>query len=63
MFVESKVPPPRMLIFGAIYFADAVTRVGGFLSHRVTVCDARAVFATEARLPYADEVVVDWPYR
>jgi len=29
----------------------------------VTVCDARAVFATPARFPSADEVVVDWPDR
>lgn len=34
-----------------------------FLGYRVTVCDARPVFATEARFPYADEVVVDWPHR
>jgi xanthine dehydrogenase accessory factor len=29
----------------------------------VTLCDARAVFATPARFPDADEVVVDWPHR
>jgi xanthine dehydrogenase accessory factor len=29
----------------------------------VTVCDARSVFATPARFPGADEVVVDWPHR
>jgi xanthine dehydrogenase accessory factor len=29
----------------------------------VTVCDAREVFATRARFPQADEVVVDWPDR
>ena len=27
------------------------------------MCDAREVFATEARFPMADEVVVDWPDR
>jgi xanthine dehydrogenase accessory factor len=27
------------------------------------VCDARPVFATTARFPHADEVVVDWPHR
>ncbi|RZB14575.1 xanthine dehydrogenase [Streptomyces sp. F001] len=54
---------PRMLIFGAIDFAAALSRAGAFLGYRVTVCDARPVFATEARFPYADEVVVDWPHR
>ena len=54
---------PRMLVFGAIDFAAAVARVGAFLGYRVTVCDARPVFATPKRFPEADEVVVDWPHR
>src|SRR5437588_454647 len=56
-------PPPRMIVFGAIDFAAAVARIGTFLGYRVTVCDARPVFATARRFPDADEVVVDWPHR
>ena len=52
-----------MLVFGAIDFAAALARQGSFLGYRVTVCDARAVFATPIRFPTADEVVVDWPNR
>ena len=52
-----------MLVFGAIDFAAAVARAGKFLGYRVTVCDARPMFATRARFPDADEVVVDWPHR
>ena len=37
--------------------------VGSFLGYRVTVCDARPVFATASRFPAADEVVVEWPHR
>ncbi|MFF4814050.1 XdhC family protein [Kitasatospora sp. NPDC001309] len=62
-FVESYVPAPRMLVFGAIDFAAAVVRIGKFLGYHVTVCDARPVFATTRRFPEADEVVVDWPHR
>ena len=62
-FVESHVPAPRMIVFGAIDFAAAVARIGGFLGYHVTVCDARPVFATQRRFPTADEVVVDWPHR
>ncbi|GAA0962723.1 hypothetical protein GCM10009558_081590 [Virgisporangium aurantiacum] len=62
-FVASYAPPPRMIVFGAIDFAAAVARIGGFLGYRVTVCDARPVFATTSRFPDADEVVVDWPHR
>ncbi len=63
VFVASYAPKPRMLVFGAIDFAAAVARVGSFLGYRVTVCDARPVFATRSRFPDADEVVVDWPHR
>ncbi|WP_307082618.1 XdhC family protein [Streptomyces canus] len=54
---------PRMLIFGAVDFAAALSQAGRFLGYRVTVCDARSVFATGARFPHAHEVVVDWPHR
>ncbi|HKA97337.1 MAG TPA: XdhC family protein [Streptosporangiaceae bacterium] len=63
VFVHSFAPPPRMLVFGAIDFAAAVARAGKFLGYHVTVCDARPVFATHARFPDADEVVVEWPHR
>ncbi|MDX3801498.1 XdhC/CoxI family protein [Streptomyces sp. AK04-3B] len=63
VLVESSVPPPRMIVFGAIDFASALVRVGKFLNYHVTVCDARPVFATAARFPEADEIVVEWPHR
>ena len=61
VFIQSFAPPPRMYVFGAIDFASAVARIGKFMGYRVTVCDARAVFATRERFPSADEVVVAWP--
>ncbi|MGW2560355.1 XdhC family protein [Streptomyces sp. NPDC001514] len=63
LLVESSVPAPRMIVFGAIDFASALVRVGKFLGHHVTVCDARPVFATKLRFPDADEIVVEWPHR
>jgi xanthine dehydrogenase accessory factor len=63
VFVESFAPPPRMIVFGAIDFASAVAKIGTFLGYRVTVCDARPVFATASRFPGANEVVVEWPHR
>ncbi|MER5639468.1 XdhC/CoxI family protein [Kitasatospora sp. NPDC002227] len=63
VFVESYVPAPRMIVFGAIDFAAAVVKIGKFLGYHVTVCDARPVFATARRFPEADQVVVDWPHR
>ncbi|GAA2819576.1 XdhC family protein [Saccharopolyspora taberi] len=63
VFVNAFEPPPRMLVFGAIDFAAAMARIGSFLGYRVTVCDARPVFATRSRFPDVDDVVVDWPHR
>ncbi|MFH8655183.1 XdhC family protein [Streptomyces afghaniensis] len=63
LLIHVNAPRPRMLIFGAVDFAAALSQAGVFLGYRVTVCDARPVFATAARFPYADEVVVDWPHR
>lgn len=63
ILIESSVPAPRMIVFGAIDFASALVRVGKFLGYHVTVCDARPVFATRTRFPEADEIVVEWPHK
>ena len=63
LLVESSVPPPRMIVFGAVDFASALAGAGAFLGYHVTVCDARPVFATRDRFPDADEIVVAWPHR
>ena len=63
VFIESFAPPPRMVIFGAVDFTAALVRVAKVLGYLVTVCDARPAFATAARFPQADEVVVSWPDR
>ncbi|MEL6891318.1 MAG: XdhC/CoxI family protein [Actinomycetota bacterium] len=61
VFVESHAPPPQMWIFGAVDFTAALARVAKVLGYRVTVCDAREVFATKRRFPMADAVRVTWP--
>lgn len=63
VFIETFAPPPQLLIFGAVDFTGALARIGRVLGYRVTVCDAREVFATTQRFPFAHEVVVDWPHR
>jgi xanthine dehydrogenase accessory factor len=62
VFVQSFAPSPRMYVFGAIDFSRATVRMGKLLGYHVTVCDARATFATRKRFPEADEVVVQWPH-
>jgi len=63
VFVESHARRPHMVIFGAVDFTRALAAQAKLLGYRVTVCDAREVFATKRRFPMADEVVVDWPNR
>jgi xanthine dehydrogenase accessory factor len=62
IFVHSFAPKARMYVFGAIDFAAALARLGSFLGYHVTICDARATFATTKRFPEADEVIVEWPH-
>ncbi|MGA4670743.1 XdhC family protein [Propionibacteriaceae bacterium Y1923] len=63
LLVCAWAPPPRLVVFGAIDFARAVVRLGKFLGYRLTVVDARPVFATRERFPETDELVVKWPHR
>jgi xanthine dehydrogenase accessory factor len=61
VFIQSFSPKPDMYVFGAIDFSRAMATLGKYLGYRVTVVDARPVFATKQRVPDADEVVVAWP--
>jgi xanthine dehydrogenase accessory factor len=61
VFIESFAPPPQMWVFGAVDFTAGLARVAKVLGYRVTVCDAREIFATRRRFPMADDVVVSWP--
>ncbi|AKE01247.1 hypothetical protein XU06_29820 (plasmid) [Rhodococcus erythropolis] len=63
LFVRTFTPPPHMIVFGAIDFADSLVQIGKMLGYFVTLCDARPTFATRARFPQADEIVVEWPHR
>ena len=61
VFAEVLGPPPRLLIFGAVDLAEALSRAAKGLGWRTVVADARARFATAERIPSADELLVAWP--
>ena len=63
LLVESRLPPARMIIFGANDFGAALIPAGKLLGYRVTLCDARPAFASQARFAAADEVAIAWPHR
>lgn len=63
LLVESRLAPPRMLVFGANDFGAALVPAAKLLGYRVTLVDARPAFASQARFACADDVVTDWPHR
>ena len=63
LFVESRLPAARMLVFGANDFGAALLPAGQLLGYNVTLCDARPAFASQTRFAGADQVVTDWPHR
>ena len=61
VFVEWYGPPPRLFVYGAVDTAEALCRAAKLLGWSVIVADARAKFATDERIPSADELIVAWP--
>ena len=49
LLVESRLPPARMLVFGANDFGAALVPAAQLLGYHVTLCDARPAFAGQAR--------------
>jgi xanthine dehydrogenase accessory factor len=61
VFADVFGPPPRLFIYGALDTADALCAAARGLGWHTIVADARGRFATPARLPNADEILVAWP--
>ncbi|WP_458779558.1 XdhC family protein [Arthrobacter sp. D3-16] len=62
LLVESRLAPPRMLVFGANDFSAALLPAAKPLGYQVTLIDARPAFASQTRFQAADEVVTAWPH-
>jgi xanthine dehydrogenase accessory factor len=61
LFVDVTAPAPRLVIFGAVDYADALCRLAKAAGWRPFVCDPRSQFATRARFPDAEDVIAAWP--
>ncbi len=61
LFVQVFAPPPTIVIVGAVHVAMPLVVLAQTLGFRVRVVDARRTFATRARFPTVDELIVAWP--
>ncbi len=61
LFIDITAPAPRVLIFGAVAYANHLAHLARVTGWRPYVIDPRARFATRAGLPDAIEVIVAWP--
>jgi xanthine dehydrogenase accessory factor len=61
LFIDITAPAPRVLIFGAVEYANHLAHLAKVTGWRPYVIDPRAQFATRERFPDAIEVVVSWP--
>jgi xanthine dehydrogenase accessory factor len=61
LFVDVVAPAPRVLIFGAVEYANHLSHLARVTGWRPYVIDPRAQFATQERFPDALEVIVAWP--
>ena len=60
LYLDSRTPPARMIIVGAMEYSTALSNAAQVLGYDVTVCDPRELFTTAARFPGA-ALAVEWP--
>jgi xanthine dehydrogenase accessory factor len=61
LFVEAFSVRPRIVIVGAVEIARALVPIARTLGYETVVVDGRTAFATTARFPDVDRLVVGWP--
>lgn len=61
VYLESHLPPRRMVIVGAVHTAIHLVTFAKEFDCHTTVIDAREMFATRERFPHVDELLIGWP--
>ena len=59
IFLNVYVPPPRLIIVGAVHIAQSLAPMAAMLEFDVTVVDPRGAWATTQRFPGV-KVIKDW---
>jgi len=60
VFLTVYVPPPRLVITGAVHISQALAPMAQMLGYDVTIVDPRTAFATVERFPEA-KIIAEWP--
>jgi xanthine dehydrogenase accessory factor len=60
VFITMHVPPPRLVITGAVHISQALAPMARLLGYDVTIVDPRTAFASVERFPEV-KVIADWP--
>jgi xanthine dehydrogenase accessory factor len=60
MFLTVHVPPPRLVITGAVHISQALAPMAKLVGYDVTIVDPRTAFASQERFPDV-RVIADWP--
>lgn len=61
VFMEAHLPPPHLVIIGAVHTAIPLISIAKVLGFKTTAIDARGVFATDERFPHVDKLIEAWP--
>jgi xanthine dehydrogenase accessory factor len=59
IFLNVYVPPPRLIIVGAVHIAQSLAPIASMMDFDVTVVDPRRSFATDSRFPGV-KVMQEW---
>ncbi len=60
VFLTVHVPPPQLVITGAVHISQALAPIGRLLGYDVTIVDPRTAFASIERFPDV-KVIAEWP--
>mgnify|MGYP001806314202 CR=1 FL=1 len=60
LFLTVEVPPPRLLVIGAVHISQALAPMARLAGYDMTVIDPRTAFATPDRFPDVP-VIARWP--
>ncbi len=60
VFLTVHVPPPKLVIIGAVHISQALAPMAALLNYDVTIIDPRTAFATPERFPGV-KLLAEWP--